>query len=160
MRRKDREVTDQATIRQIILDAHCCRLGLQDEGEVYIVPMNFGYVEEEGEQVFYFHCAYVGRKLDLMAKHPKVCFELDTKYQLLPHPEAWEYTATFQSVIGQGMAELVTDPVEKRRGLVALMEHSAGPGDWTFPDHAVNGVCVFKVTVLELACKVHLSSSN
>lgn len=54
MRRKDREVTDAGKIREAIEASHCCRLGFYDEGEVYIVPMNFGYTEEEekGSSIF------------------------------------------------------------------------------------------------------------
>lgn len=54
MRRKDREVTDAGKIREAITASHCCRLGFCDEGEVYIVPMNFGYTEEEGKGSFIF----------------------------------------------------------------------------------------------------------
>ena len=45
MRRKDREVTDSQKIREIILSCRCCRLGFYDNGEVYIVPLDFGYYE-------------------------------------------------------------------------------------------------------------------
>ena len=47
MRRKDREVTDEARIDEIISRCNCCRIGFNDSGEVYIVPLNFGYTYEE-----------------------------------------------------------------------------------------------------------------
>ena len=68
MRRKDREVTDAGKIREAIEASHCCRLGFYDEGEVYIVPMNFGYTEEEEKRIFYFHSAKEGRKVDLISR--------------------------------------------------------------------------------------------
>ena len=43
MRRKDREITDEAKIDEIILNCNCCRLGFNDGGKVYIVPLSFGY---------------------------------------------------------------------------------------------------------------------
>ena len=55
MRRTDREITDAEKITQIIQTCHCCRLGFCDNGAVYIVPLNFGYAEENGKRVFYFH---------------------------------------------------------------------------------------------------------
>ena len=64
MRRKNREVTDRARIEEIIRSCHVCRLGFVDDGRAYIVPMNFGYVEEDGKYVFYFHSAKEGRKID------------------------------------------------------------------------------------------------
>ena len=47
MRRKDREVTDPERIDAIIA-LHCCRLGFYDNGEIYIVPLDFGYDEKRG----------------------------------------------------------------------------------------------------------------
>ena len=53
MRRKDREVTDSQKIREIILSCRCCRLGFYDNGEVYIVPLDFGYYENNGSIYYY-----------------------------------------------------------------------------------------------------------
>ena len=75
MRRKDREVTDSQKIREIILSCRCCRLGFYDNGEVYIVPLDFGYYENNGRRVFYFHGAKEGRKYRLTEKSPTVGFE-------------------------------------------------------------------------------------
>lgn len=57
MRRKDRQVSDAAMQREIILACSCCRLGFCDEGGAYIVPLNFGYEERAGKRTFYFHGA-------------------------------------------------------------------------------------------------------
>ena len=46
MRRSDREVTSRAGIAEIIAACDCCRVGFADAGGVYIVPMNFAYVED------------------------------------------------------------------------------------------------------------------
>ena len=45
MRRSDREVTSRAGIAEIIAACDCCRVGFADAGGVYIVPMNFAYVD-------------------------------------------------------------------------------------------------------------------
>ena len=58
MRRKDREVTDAGKIREAIEASHCCRLGFYDEGEVYIVPMNFGYTDE-GEKACQYSAGFL-----------------------------------------------------------------------------------------------------
>lgn len=57
MRRKDREITDGDTIDGIIQEAFCVRLGFNDDGEVYIVPLNFGFENINGKRFFYFHGA-------------------------------------------------------------------------------------------------------
>lgn len=43
MRRKDREITDIEEIRDIIEKCKVCRLAMQDEEGLYLVPLNFGY---------------------------------------------------------------------------------------------------------------------
>lgn len=77
MRRKDREVKDDIKIDEIIRKSKVCRIGFNDNGEVYIVPMNFGYVHENNRRIFYFHSAKSGRKMDLIKANPKVGFEID-----------------------------------------------------------------------------------
>ena len=75
MRRNDRAVTDPARIREIIDSCTCCRLGLCDEGRAYIVPLDFGYAEQDGRYTFYFHGAAEGRKIDLIRKNGWAAFD-------------------------------------------------------------------------------------
>ena len=42
MRRQERETKDREAIARIITSCACMRLGFQDNGQVYIVPLNFG----------------------------------------------------------------------------------------------------------------------
>lgn len=49
MRRKDREVTEMEEIQQIFDECKVCRIGIMDENGPYIVPVNYGYVREEGK---------------------------------------------------------------------------------------------------------------
>lgn len=46
MRRKDRKITDDIKVRKIIEQCQCCRIGFYDDGEIYIVPLDFGYEEK------------------------------------------------------------------------------------------------------------------
>lgn len=156
MRRKDREIMDPNRIEQIIADSHCCRIGFNDDGEVYIVPLSFGYTRgEDGGYTFYFHGAGEGRKIDLIRKNPKVGFELDTNYELHPSKTASSCTAAFQSIIGNGTVSLVTEPEEKREGLQRIMQHYTDRADWEFPEKMFRTVCVFKLVTEKLSCKVH-----
>lgn len=155
MRRKDREVTDSEKIFAILEKCHCCRIGFNDNGRVYIVPLNFGYVREEDRCVFYFHSAKEGRKIDLIGQSPEVRFELDTDYQLHEAATACNFSARFQSIIGSGTVQMVEDPEEKRVGLLAVMRHTAGSDEWGFSEKMLQAVAVFKLTVTEWSCKVH-----
>lgn len=158
MRRKDREVTDTEKINNIINNCSCCRIGFNDNGEVYIVPLNFGYSITDNTYTLYFHGAKEGRKIDLICSSPKVGFEMDAGHEVyaLNADVACNYTSRFQSIIGNGVMSIVTAPEEKKLGLSLIMEHNTGKRDWSFNDNAVNAVAVFKLTVTSLSCKEHL----
>ena len=156
MRREDREVTDGKRINEIILSCHCCRLGFYDDGDVYIVPLNFGYAEKNGKGTFYFHGAKEGRKIDLIAKIHSAGFELDTDFKINEGETACQYSARFLSVIGTGRVEFVEDRIEKESALQAIMLHNTGKAQWDFTDAMLDTVCVFKLKVEKVSCKEHL----
>lgn len=158
MRRKDREVTDPTRIADIINRCTCIRIGFQDDGEVYIVPLNFGYAVKDEAYVFYFHGAKEGRKMDLTRKSPRVGFEMDTDlavYALNDSDIACSYTARFQSIIGNGTVSMVSDIEEKKLGLSLLMEHNTGKKEWNFDEKMVDAAAVFKLEVTKMSCKEH-----
>ena len=155
MRRKDREVTDFAKIENIISRCTCCRIGFQDDGEVYIVPLNFGYEAKGDTYIFYFHGAKEGRKINLIKKNPIVGFEMDTDYALNEADLACGYSARFQSIIGSGVVSIVSEIEEKKLGLSLLMEHNTGKKNWNFDEKMVNAVTVFKLEVTKMSCKEH-----
>ena len=158
MRRKDREVTDPMRIADIINRCTCCRIGFYENGEVYIVPLNFGYKAKDNTYVFYFHGAKVGRKIDLIHKNAKVGFEMDTDFAVYAIDEsdvACNYTARFQCIIGSGIVSMVSDIEEKKLGLSLLMEHNIGNQEWNFDEKMVNAVAVFKLEVTKMSCKEH-----
>lgn len=155
MRRKDREVTDAVKIREIVENCTCCRLGFCDEGRAYIVPLNFGYTEENGRYTLYFHSAGEGRKIDLIARTHFAGFEMDTNYKLNEAETACEHSARFQSVIGSGSVTFLETKEEKTEALRQIMRHTTVKSDWKFDEHMLKLVCCFKLEVEEMACKEH-----
>ncbi|MGN0135589.1 pyridoxamine 5'-phosphate oxidase family protein [Anaerotignum sp.] len=156
MRRKDREVTDFGKIMEIIDRCDCCRVGFCDEGQVYIVPLNFGYTEENGKITLYFHGAKEGRKMELIRKAPNVGFELDTDHKLNEAESACDYSYRFQSIIGNGKMSMIEDMEDKKRALNIVMKHATGKGDWEFDPNMLKVVATFKLEVETLSCKEHL----
>ena len=156
MRRKDREITDPGKINEIMNRCQVCRLGLRDGDRVYVVPVNFGLAEREGKQFLYFHGAKEGRKADLIRQTGYACFEMDTGYRLQGGEQACDYTAAFQSIIGEGTIAAVEDPAEKERGLNAVMRQSTGKDQWTYGPAMLEAVGVFRLEVETLTCKEHL----
>ena len=156
MRRTDREVIDQEKIQDIMGRCTCCRIGFNDNGKVYIVPLNFGYTKNEDLYEFYFHGAHEGRKIELIRKNPCVGFEMDTNYYLTESDIACGYSARFQSLIGNGTMEIVEDKEDKISGLNLIMKHNTGKDDWAYDERIVSAVTVFKLSVTEMSCKEHL----
>lgn len=155
MRRKDREVTDPVKIREIIAACDCCRLGLCDGDRAYIVPLDFGFVENQGRYAFYFHGAQEGRKIDLIRKTGWAAFEMDCGHEWVLGETAQQTTSRFQSVMGGGPVTLVETEEEKRRGLLAIMAHVTGRDRWEIGRAALEKTQVFRLDVEELTCKVH-----
>lgn len=158
MRRKDREITDRAAIEAFIAREQILRIAFYDEGDIYIVPANYGYLHDEG-YVFYIHGAKAGRKYELAKKAPKVGFEIDGSYLLLESDTACGFSAAFQSVIGTGELSLVEAPAEKAAGLNAIMKQATSKTEWDHSDKMLDAVAVFKLVVDKLSCKAHTAPS-
>lgn len=117
MRRKEKEIADIKEIEAIIKKAEVCRIGLVDGDEPYVVPVCFGY--EEG--ALYFHSAPEGRKIDLIRRNNRVCFEIDTDVEITSAENPCGWSTKYRSVIGVGRAHILEDKEAKIRGLTALM---------------------------------------
>lgn len=132
MRRKDREVTDGGAIDEIISACECCRLGLNDNGKTYIVPLSFGFENKNGKRIFYFHSAAEGRKIAVLRKDKRVSFELDCAYKVETAPIACGYSAKYSSVMGTGSVDFVVGHEEKSTHCNALWSIIRGKTHGTF----------------------------
>ncbi len=153
MRRKDREITEKKQIEDFIAKEQIIRIGFYDEGDIYMVPVNYGYICNNGRYTFFFHGAKAGRKYELTKSEPKVGFEIDGKYELTSGDIACEYSCKFQSVIGSGKLTLIEDASEKVIGLNAIMRQTTGRNNWDYEDSMLEEVAVFKLEVEKLTCK-------
>lgn len=153
MRRNDREITDKTLIEHFIAKEQIIRIAFYDNGDLYIVPLNYGYIYDNDKYVFYFHGAKAGRKYELSKSSPQVGFEIDGAYELLEADVACDYSAKFQSVIGTGRLSIVEDYEEKIKGLNILMKHISGKTEWSYSKEMVDAVAVFRLEVEKLSCK-------
>jgi hypothetical protein len=148
MRRKEKAVSDPAAIEAIITAARVCRLAMCDRGNPYVVPLCFGY----RDQVFYFHSAAQGRKLEVLDANPRVCVELESDVTLQPADQPCKWGMGFNSVIAFGTARRVSDSQEKQQALDTIMNHY-GDGPWTYADKALSATVVIRVDVDEITAK-------
>lgn len=154
MRRKDREVTELNELMQIIDQCKVCRIAMQDEAGLYIVPMNFGYTFDNNQLVLFFHSAKEGRKINALEENSDVCFEMDCNHSLITANVACNYGYSYKSIIGNGKAVFIDDVGEKKTALSTLMKHQTRQ-DFSFDDRMVNTVYVFKIIVHNYSAKDH-----
>ena len=156
MRRLERAVSDGNHVLEIIQSCDCCRVAFSEPDGPYIMPMNFGIESsQEGQMVLYFHGASAGKKGELMQKNPCVGFEMDTGHGLVPGAQACSCSFLYQSVIGKGKIEILSNLEEKKHGLTVLMRHYAPGKEWDFPSAMLERTAVFRLDVTERSCKEH-----
>ncbi len=153
MRRKDREVRSPQEIDSIVENCKVLRLGLLDEGGVYIVPVCFGYEIEDGNRSFFFHSAKEGRKVDILEKSDVIDFEMDRGFVLQESQTACGHSAGYQSIIGRGSLSRIDEFEEKKKALSAIMSAYTGTNDWNYLEKALESVYVYRIEVSEISCK-------
>ena len=157
MRRNNRQVTNLNEIEKIVAECKVARLGMNDDGKVYIVPMNYGCeCDGTGKITFYFHCAKVGRKMEILQKNPEVCLELDGRHELMTADSPCDHSYYFTSLIGNGTVEILEDTDEKDRTLKLIMKHQTGKDFEEFDEKWIYAVCVLKVELIDYEVKQNL----
>ena len=152
MTRRERQVTDPEQIRHILDTARVLHLGLAVDNEPYVVPLNYGYIMEEGKLVLYLHSAQRGKKLDMLRANPNVFFEMDCDRMPFESKLPCQYGMVYSSIMGRGVATIVEDVEEKKRAMTILMKTQTGK-DFEFNDRLVSMVAVVRVDVSEYTAK-------
>jgi uncharacterized protein len=148
MRRKDKEITDQAQIDEIIRRSTVIRIALMDNHIPYIVPMCFGY---DGN-TFYLHSAREGRKIDLLKRNPRICFELETDCEVKRSEKPCSFTMKYRSVMGYGTAAFVEEPGAKARALGIIMRQY-GESEFSFPEESLAKIELIAIHDIEMTSK-------
>ncbi len=119
MNRKEREIKELSLIEEIFKKAKVLRLGLCENNNPYIVPLNFGYKDNH----IYLHSSKKGMKIDILKKNNKVAFEVDFDYALIESHRACGFSMDYESVIGFGRAFFIEDTNQKKEALDIIMAH-------------------------------------
>ena len=154
MRRSDREVTDKAEILAIMKACDVCRLAFNDTetGFPYILPLNFGFVEENDVITLFFHGANQGYKYEVIARDPRASFEMDCKHQLQSWSDKGYCTMSYMSIIGQGVVEIIEDRNAKIEALTILTDNYHKE-HFPFNEAAVDRTTLMKLKVDRLTAK-------
>jgi len=125
IRRKDRELPEDEAYAILRKGGDGVLATMGEDGYPYAVPMN--HVLEGG--ALYLHSAMEGHKLDNLAFCDLVSYCVVSARAVVPA----ELSTNYRSAVVFGRAVHVTEPEEKRRGLMALLHRFA-------PNHMENGL--------------------
>ena len=149
MRRKDKEVTDKKVIEEILTKSEFCRIAMHDDEYPYIVPLNYGY----RDNTLYFHSAAEGKKIELLKMNNKVCFEIEHTAKTILNEQPAKSTTKYLTVIGFGEVEIITDTVEKKKGLDIIMSHYGNNGNNVYNQSQLNSLVILKLTINSITAK-------
>ncbi|WP_238548306.1 pyridoxamine 5'-phosphate oxidase family protein [Bifidobacterium crudilactis] len=172
MRRADREVTEPEEIRAILDGCDIVRIAYQDDEGLSIVPVNFGYSYNPGTDdgfgagtneaspslTLFLHSALHGRKIDAMRAAGNaldVAFEMECDCEVIEGRTACNWSESFTSIIGTGVASVVDDFDEANTALSLLMAKQAHMPDVRFTERQLATVTVWKVTSAHFTAKNH-----
>ena len=145
MRRRDREVTDINEIEKIIAKCRTCHVAMIGGEYPYVVPLSYGYKITGGDTIeLYFHCAMEGKKIDILKRNNKVCFEISYEGEATGSDTPCNSGYYFASVVGFGEAAFIDDEKNKNDTLSILYKHQTGD-DISFDAEQLKNVCIFKI---------------
>jgi uncharacterized protein len=148
MRRKDREISDRNAINEIIRRCKVCRIALCENGQPYVLPLNFGY---DGK-CLYFHSAIGGKKIEIIKKNNRVGFEFDILHEIIEAENSCEWGARYESVVGTGTAEVIESQQEKAKALECIISQYGGSFS-EFKDSALSSVIIVRVNIVSISGK-------
>ena len=114
VRRKDREITDSAEMRQVLKATKYVTIALSMDNEPYLVSLNHGY--DQTKNCLYFHCASEGKKLMYAKANSKVWGQAILDFGVT---EECDYAYT--SVHFSGKISLIEDLAEKQHAIEVLV---------------------------------------
>jgi uncharacterized protein len=123
VRRHDREVTDEAWIRDLLRRAPFGVLATVADGWPFVNTNVFAF--DEARRAIYLHTAKTGRTRANVEGDGRVCFTVSEMGRLLPAPVALNFSVEYRGVVVFGHASVVSDSDEARRALQALLEKYA-----------------------------------
>lgn len=149
MRRKDKEITDQKLIIEILLESIICRIAMIDNDVPYIMPLNYGYFNN----ALYIHSASKGKKIEILKKNNRVCFEIENSVEIVKHDEPCHWSTKYRSLIGYGTVEIINDFDRKKEGLDIIMAQHGKTGTNIYNENNINAIVILKLNIESISGK-------
>jgi len=158
IRYSKRTITDQEQIDAFLLQAKVGNLGLANEFEPYILPLNFAW----WNGCIYFHGADSGRKIEMINANNRVCFSVCEEYGTVADPVPANLDTMYMSVFISGTIERVQEPAEMRDAMQAMIDKYV-PGYYSAPlslQHVLkyrssmgSATAIFRITPTSISAK-------
>jgi len=149
MRKANQEITDPAIIDEILSRSVICRIAMNDHEVPYLLPFNYGYRDRS----IYIHSAASGKKIDLLKRDSRVCFEIELTAKVIEDAHACRWATLYRSVVGYGNVEIMTGKSEKIKALEIIMSHHRASGPHEFEAGQLRSMVVLKLTIDKLTGK-------
>ncbi|GKQ49231.1 pyridoxamine 5'-phosphate oxidase family protein [Bradyrhizobium sp. Ce-3] len=117
-RRHDRGFYDHATVHKILDASMLCHVSYVIDGQPYCTPTFFW---REGTRL-YWHGSSASRMLENQSEGQRVCLTVAHLDSLVLARCGFNHSADYRAVMAFGSAYLVTDPEEKERAIVAMVD--------------------------------------
>lgn len=114
-----RGVYDGDTISAILDEGLVCHVGFVVDGQPFVIPTTYVRLGDR----LYIHGAAANRMLNTLAEGVDACVTVTLLDGLVLARSAFKHSMNYRSVVVLGHARPVTEPDEKRRVLMALVEH-------------------------------------
>lgn len=156
VRRKDRQVNDEAWIKAMLCRCAMGTLATVADGQPFIHMNLFAF--DEPAHALYMHTARLGRTRANVEGDERVCFSIAEMGRLLPADTALEMSVEYASVIIFGRARVVADPTEARHGLQLMLDKYFAhlrPGEHYRPitDEELARTAVYRIDIDEWSAK-------
>ena len=146
---------DRETVYRILDEVLICHVGFAEEGQPYIIPINFARVED----TIVLHGAKASRLLKHIAAGHPVCIEATLVDGLVLARSVFHHSVNYRSVVLFGSGRLLEDEQEKLAALQAITEHLI-PGRWQearLPNRQeLNATSVVSIKIDEASAKVRM----
>ena len=114
VRRKDREINDSDTLKEVLKSTKYVTIALSMNNEPYLVSLSHGY--DQKHNCLYFHCADEGKKLVYLKANSTVWGQAVLDYGVTD-----ECDYAYNSVHFKGTVSLIDDLSEKQHGMAVMV---------------------------------------
>ena len=134
---------NKAHVNLVLKNALYCHISMVNNNKPYMVTVNFGYDDE----YIYFHSGQKGKKTEIIASNPNICFELNYGAEIISNKQSCNWGTKYRSVIGYAKAELLVSDKDKTKALLAIMRKYSGNNNHEFNEHVLAHTNVYRISL-------------